>query len=390
MRSAPWFSRSWSVQEVVAGQNVVVLYDGYTYDWKDLIMADRASSREHMRVEAEAGKITNIDDLSKALLEKPPLLLDLLTAFRGLDSRDPRDKIYAFRGLASDRDETPLPDYDTPVKGVFLDYATYFVKQGRGLDLLAEAGLNRAGMLLPSWVPDWSFSSSWKSFNFSRQSSWTFLRSLRQTRDSENAHFRLNENDPQTILVPGAIFDTVVDVSSAVSTSSKSGGDSASAMRAKIEMIELYAKAKTMVPDQRDLGSESHLSRVQTTLMGGCTVYSPLAAFFEGSKILGSRKGKLQQQAMVAVGLFDNTLVDRLSRRRFGLTMGGRLCLLPAVSEKKDWIVWFEGGKAPMVVREKGDGYVLVGDVFIDGLMGEQGEAEIRRFGLEYWDIMLY
>lgn len=389
MRSAPWFSRAWSVQEVVTGQNVVVLYDGYTYDWKDLIMADRASSREHVRVEAEAGRITNIDDLGKALLEKPPLLLDLLTAFRGLNSHDPRDKIYAFRELASDRDETPLPNYDTPVKDIFLDYATYFVKQGRGLDLLAEAGLNRAEMLLPSWVPDWSFSSSWKSFDFSRQSSWTFLRSLRQTRDSENAQILLNEHDPQKILVPGAIFDEVVDVSSAVSTSSDRGGDSASAIRATNEMIELYAKARTMVHDQGDLGSESHLSRVQKTIMGGCTVYSPLAAFFEGSKILGSRKRKLQQQAMVAVGRFDNALVDRLSCRRFGLTKGGCLCLLPAVAEKKDYFVWFEGGKAPMVVRQKGDGYVLVGDVFIDGLMGEQGEAEVRRVGLEYWDIVL-
>lgn len=63
-------------------------------------------------------------------------LLDLASTFRILGSTDPRDKIYAFRGLASDKDLAPLQNYSKSVEEVFSEFATYFVSQGQGMQLL--------------------------------------------------------------------------------------------------------------------------------------------------------------------------------------------------------------------------------------------------------------
>lgn len=60
--------------------------------------------------------------------------------------------------------------------------------------------------------------------------------------------------------------------------------------------------------------------------------------------------------------------------RRLGWAEDGRLCLLPADADVGDTIILACGGRAPLVVRARGDGcYQLVGEAYIHGVM--DGEA---------------
>ena len=59
--------------------------------------------------------------------------------------------------------------------------------------------------------------------------------------------------------------------------------------------------------------------------------------------------------------------------RRIARTSKGYLALAPAATEPGDRIALLAGGRAPLVVRSKGDDWQLVGSVYVHGIMN--GEA---------------
>ncbi|KAI3327944.1 HET-domain-containing protein [Xylariaceae sp. AK1471] len=75
-----------------------------------------------------------------------------------LDSSDPRDKIFALLGLASDREDLRkkgiYPDYKKSCYEVYTSTAFALLQQGH-LSLLSYVQYPRIHTNLPSWVPDW-------------------------------------------------------------------------------------------------------------------------------------------------------------------------------------------------------------------------------------------
>ncbi|CAM1505801.1 Fc.00g114380.m01.CDS01 [Cosmosporella sp. VM-42] len=389
MRAMPWFTRSWIVQEVVAGKEVIVLYNGKSYDWKDLAMANRVTANEQVDIKAYIGKMnmTNIGDLQSEGLDKLPDLFDLVTTFRSLDATDPRDKVYAFRGLAADQDLSPLPNYARSVEDVYLDYATYFVKQGFGIRLLADAGVSRSGRSLPSWVPDWSYNISWQTFNFTKQSSWTSLKAIRETETPKDAQVSLGKDDSRILTVFGTVIDEIVELSSPVSNTYRYNEGPGAATLIDQDIFDLYAYAKEKVPTDTSNSGE-YMAKVQTTLLGGSGgLFTPLSDFFGCSKILKHKEPDAQNKQSVTA--FDEILRERLSNRRFCLTKDGRMGLFPGISEKGDVVVWFMGATTTMTLRKKGEGYVLIGDAFIDGLVDSKRATGIEALRLQCCEISL-
>src|SRR5450432_1668514 len=93
---------------------------------------------------------------SADLSRKP--LLDLMTVFRPFSATDPRDKLYAPLGFATDNfiDEI-LPDYHLPLLHVYGGLVKFCIEKHQNLNILGycvfrEASTNN----LPSWIPDWS------------------------------------------------------------------------------------------------------------------------------------------------------------------------------------------------------------------------------------------
>ena len=69
---------------------------------------------------------------------------------------DPRDLVYAFLGLAKERDDPLLmPNYSTSAPAVFLNLIEYSVRVENSLDIICSSqGRIRNG--IPSWCPDWT------------------------------------------------------------------------------------------------------------------------------------------------------------------------------------------------------------------------------------------
>lgn len=92
-------------------------------------------------------------------------LLSFASLFRGNNSTDPRDKIYALLGLLEEIEggETYgiTPDYNLAVEQAYVQVAEAILKHQRHLNLFGAIRpspfrMKRKGHDLPSWVPDWS------------------------------------------------------------------------------------------------------------------------------------------------------------------------------------------------------------------------------------------
>jgi hypothetical protein len=87
---------------------------------------------------------------------EPPLMAERL---HHLEATDPRDKIYALLGLATDKDELRelglVPNYAHSCQQVYANFAIASFKQGQ-LSILSLCQYPKAQRDLPSWVPDWS------------------------------------------------------------------------------------------------------------------------------------------------------------------------------------------------------------------------------------------
>ncbi|OCL06571.1 hypothetical protein AOQ84DRAFT_390101 [Glonium stellatum] len=72
---------------------------------------------------------------------------------------NPRDKVYALRGICTDADNAAtIPDYSKAVQEAFIETARYLISEPDVLHVLGAARIGRTRSVegLPSWVPDWS------------------------------------------------------------------------------------------------------------------------------------------------------------------------------------------------------------------------------------------
>ena len=111
--------------------------------WEDLAAANLVIEGEVALLGSIGGQklVHELDHLKCSTSVSPYSLLDLVSAFRDVQTSDLRDKIYAFRSLAADADITPYPDYTRPASQIYHEFARFWVIQGQGMSLICEAGL---------------------------------------------------------------------------------------------------------------------------------------------------------------------------------------------------------------------------------------------------------
>ena len=91
--------------------------------------------------------------------QKPRDLKELLRHARNCHSSDPRDRVYAFLGLAHPEYEiAPSYSWANNAVKVFIDTCQKIIEFDYNLSVLEHAALarNDLGCFLPSWVPDWT------------------------------------------------------------------------------------------------------------------------------------------------------------------------------------------------------------------------------------------
>jgi hypothetical protein len=163
-----WSSRCWCALEFVSNPELVMVCGKSVFHW-DLIpnIIEHCFAR-HIPAciipnamedpEDRRECVTRLSTLRRYIFQNSAQfsLRSLLEMSHSFQATNPRDKIYAVLGLASDRAAIDVNvDYNCSVESLYTRVATSIMTTSSSLDILyCNFGNKRRN--LPSWVPDWS------------------------------------------------------------------------------------------------------------------------------------------------------------------------------------------------------------------------------------------
>lgn len=163
----PYFSRVWVIQEAVAAQVAIVLCGSESMDLTDFSRAFNRVTGSTFFPHSLALNVIAIGNWRNHLLQKPGLERDnaldlqmLLMYSRDRLCKDNRDKVYALRGIGTQRfAEGVIVDYSDTVEQVYIKCAKHWLTIRSDLRVLSTVEPRHSAsttLKLPSWVPDWS------------------------------------------------------------------------------------------------------------------------------------------------------------------------------------------------------------------------------------------
>jgi hypothetical protein len=161
---SPWFTRAWIVQEVALSRHLSFLVGSEALLFDDLIQAAHFISSNLLTRSTGVDPVRVLalgDWRSEVIRVGQTTLFNCLGQGRHCHATVPKDKVYAFLGIASDMHTLQIrPEYDVEDSVVFTRTAKRLIELYSSLDVLnqVEPGLRMSPLYspsLPSWVPDW-------------------------------------------------------------------------------------------------------------------------------------------------------------------------------------------------------------------------------------------
>ncbi|RCI10237.1 hypothetical protein L249_8531 [Ophiocordyceps polyrhachis-furcata BCC 54312] len=430
-----WWSRVWTVQEIIVPREVTVYYGGAVAPWHMFVTAARCYRQDCLPLIHEYRCVA--DDFSERILEVEKRrerwrkldrsdLLSLLRQFGDRQATEPRDKIYALLGL-SDAGSSMIPDYSLPISRVFQNTVLYIIRQSQSLDVfLGDVG-RKVDDALPSWVPDWTavardeldrlrveniryFNAGLGSDTGSKTCQWCetlrnrythhaafmkWLTSVRYRRDmvEEDGLFdwlctihtgrvRVLKEDDGVISMPGLYVDTVAVVGDPMLST-----DTLWTLLSWAKIVTERFSRREHRPRGQELGhvfgralcADTITVHNQTRRLN-TTDTRALARWLLNTD-RGTEKLDINHVLDMSGDIYQAIRVATHKRRLF-ITSTGYIGLGPTKTQVNHFVYVVPGSKTPFVLRNAGEsrgeaGLELVGDCYAHGIM--DGEATQQR-----------
>ncbi|KAI4139396.1 MAG: hypothetical protein L6R39_006306 [Caloplaca ligustica] len=308
-------------------------------------------------------------------------LFELLRWTQSRQATDPRDKVYSLISMATDIRPLPYPPtYKISAATLYFDLAEHMVSQQKGLDILGQCVFQSKGRRNPSWVPDWS-KGAMPAFDLG-------VGTIPYCASGSYACNAVVPKGRKQLLVEGFHYDQIEELSEShmeLSSNHAGGKDRellipilkkqkvvlqdslrivSSSPRYSCEAQRSEAFSRTMVGDRRQDGTQVSKDFERTVWEFRETVDRLIAANID-----------LDSINILEHGNIETRLVYMASGRRFCLTQSGLVGWVPRDARKGDSVSLLCGSKVPIVLRSKGDAYLVVGQCYIHGIM--DGEALI-------------
>lgn len=221
----PWFRRAWVVQEVAVSCKATILWDRVEYDWENVVEAlKQMSTAKFPLAFIDFQHIAAIDNERRRYRSRESTLLGVLLRHQRTMATDPGDKVYAFLGLVDKfhASQAVRVSYTDSITSVYREVAIKILQHDRSLDIMSRSPSPVYSKLngLPSWVPDWSISTS-PNMGYT----WSYGPLSLAGADSRHRHdqeprfaaagktkYRLADSlTPDKLSIEGFVFDTITE-----------------------------------------------------------------------------------------------------------------------------------------------------------------------------------
>ncbi|EON95610.1 putative heterokaryon incompatibility protein [Phaeoacremonium minimum UCRPA7] len=173
----PWFTRTWIVQEFVHAKRVMAMLGPCIFWWYELELSFALliskleavplgrygmSAAEQTQIRRGIQNYLSIEQIRESIEAGRPNSIRFMELSRRLCVTKAKDKIFALLSLFPEDERAAFDDYSIPAYKIFVRFAIAQVERNRAVQTLDHAGLaRRRGNIggLPSWVPDWTFTS---------------------------------------------------------------------------------------------------------------------------------------------------------------------------------------------------------------------------------------
>ncbi|KAE9365590.1 HET-domain-containing protein [Stipitochalara longipes BDJ] len=225
MLRMPWFQRAWVVQEVAVSSKATIFWGSSQYDWEDVIQALKFMSKVNFPLAfiVTLENISTIEEERKFYREGQSKLNGVLLRHQRCMAKDPRDKIYSFCGLVktpSSREPVRI-SYQDDVSTIYREVALKILEEDQSLDLLSRPPSLAGSRMknLPSWVPDWSISST-STLTYAWGHGPLSLAGTVVTNGNENPRFAVSHgskyspklSSSDTLIAEGYQFDKIIEI----------------------------------------------------------------------------------------------------------------------------------------------------------------------------------
>ncbi|EXM04410.1 heterokaryon incompatibility protein-domain-containing protein [Fusarium oxysporum II5] len=444
-----WFYRAWIVQEVSVSPHATVLCGDMELSWSDIVKAIQylADAVLGLTLGLQAfNQLHNLDYLRRCYLQGQTIdPLQLLVQTRRARAKQAEDHIFAFHGFYRNAESfefnLTLPKYPVDYDVVYVQTANKMLRHYQTLDILS---VHHIGMYipppdsrpLPSWVPDWSEGDTCEAFIWRNiHPEFTQEQRARYRASGSSRYHEFRRDDDRILKVEGWKVDEVLCTGLVMNPRYDHGViDDITAQMSDILNTQETCMSWDVVArwhiSQAYVTGEPPWAAYKATLLGGCffededdnltvmfwlwrislvpfkilhflrlnrvwvlkTIFYCVAAstwFMQPVFWFIPFPGQLIDSLLPALQVFPK-LASLIVRRRVIRTDQGLIGLAPAQTLPGDIIALCRGGKLPLILRPSGEGWQLVGDAYIhglvDGLLWEMLEELSEREG-PLWDL---
>jgi heterokaryon incompatibility protein (HET) len=387
-----WFRRAWIIQEVVLASEVKIVCGSWAISWDDVFLAvktclDWSSTlgvadnriREMLASLKPSYTLAQTRAAFRTARHSPRFnMMALLDEFAYTKSTKPVDKLFALLGISFDAETAAFdPDYSSSIETIARRYATEFINQGHGIDLLYRSGKSKA-YHFSSWIPNWTSNEPCRTI-----STWRGAYGIFSAGGPPTVNARSVSNNYRQLQVTGAMIDTVVSrgwnttATSDLITTINSLSDIIDGIKhyptgeSKRELMLKIPIGNAIKPCEDDIGSfeteattgdkDPYANFEWNDSGNGIQSLQDMVEFFKQNREEREITWKYWRTAAA--------FLKRLSCGRFFVTQRGYIGVGPATTKVNDQICVFPGAVVPFVLEKNQSTYSLIGECYVHGIM---------------------
>ncbi|OCK94660.1 HET-domain-containing protein [Cenococcum geophilum 1.58] len=365
----PWFNRAWTFQEAILARKSLMLCGDFSIDGQSFFNYTRHidhlpdqwiqeigpgwlsafQTASYKATYQNSMKTVNTIPHCEHLLYFTQLSI-VLQGVRQRNAKDARDKVFSLFGSFAQTFDPPLrPDYSLSVRDVFITAAALSLIADADLTVLSTIEPRHSSSELPSWVPDWRNPWVLSPLGYRRSDG----RNVFSACGSTSPAIGFDSQNPHLLMVRGVF---VVPVQQTIPIDIRLGDPSTTvSFNWPSDWPEEKVTTMKRIVDTT-LAADLLPSGGRLTLQDELTTFPAYTAKCEGRSLFTSFQ-------YIGLG--------------------------PSTMQKGDIICILFGGRVPFVLRSRSgpvresfdtdDGFTLVGECYVHGLMDGQTMQEVEK-----------